>query len=82
MPRISLLIPISYLDTASNEVVMKNRKRPGAIICQMQCAPDACILQNLECYCNCCKQYCPGDEGYEPYEPLHFGPPQNPNIPG
>ena len=87
MPRISLLIQIFHLDTASNEVVMKNRSR-------IQCA-DVCLLPrgrppcppkpNPECYCSGCgcgtpKLYCPGDEGYEPPPPP--GPPQNPNIPG
>ena len=67
------------LDTASNEVVMMNRRRPGPNICQMACGPDDCIF-TAECYCNCCKMYCPGDEGYEPPPQWAPGPPQNPNI--
>ena len=67
------------LDTASNEVVMMNRRRPGPNICQMACGPDDCIF-TAECYCNCCKMYCPGDEGYEPPPQWAPGPRQNPNI--
>ena len=89
MPRISLLIPISHLDTASNEVVMKNRSRKQcANVCLLPRGRPPCPAHaqpsparpNPECYCSGCgcaapKVYCPGDEGYEPPPPP--GPPQN-----